>query len=356
MVIERKFQNKKFKLNGIFLINSKNTILEITELCRSLTIIHNQVNIFASGSLLIQTEESIYNFLEEGDKIRVSYVTGYYDEYFDTREFLFKIKGIPACDLEKSSNIQVLKLDLVDHRLYDMMYNRYNITFVNKSKSEILTTIFKNYNIDLNIDISDIQKYTYYCKRSNILEDINTIRYLGDEPLFIFERNNDKSIYVRDYQSIIKTSSVFRFDLTNVIGTNNTENINSLQGTFKNVYDGSPLIPGYIHYSFDVDNKNATYTTYSVDDDFYPIERINNIKMIKNSLYKENYYMLNTLGAKYNYTNTNLKLGDVVDVKVSYSNNSNIQTSFSGKYFIYAFDETINFENLLIEQNFVLIK
>jgi hypothetical protein len=357
MVIERRNQNRRFKLNGIFLRNINKKEIEITALCRYLNIVHSSLNIFPVAQLMIQTEESLSSFIESGDTIRISYATGLMEDYFETREFLFKINAIPSNELEKSTSIQNIKFDLVDHRLYDLMNDRFNKTFVNKTKSEMLNEIFKYYELNINVDITDNNKYTYYCRNANILEDINIIRYLGDEPSFIYERNNNTDIYVRERGIILNSPSTFRFDLSNVIGTNDTDRTNNIQGSFRNLYNGQSSKAGYILYNFDVDTKTPSYINKGIDNDvFYPQDRINNIKTLHNSLYLEDYYFNNTLVAKYSFSNTNLKIGDCVEIRNTAPYNSSLQTSDSGKYFIYCFEENINFEKLLLEQSFTFVR
>jgi hypothetical protein len=296
------------------------------------------------------------NYILPTDKIRISYQTGDSNNFNDSRDFIFKINDIPTTAIGQSIPIHVINFNLVDERFYKFNYQRYN-KFYNDTKTNILTDMFKIANQNLLCTINDINKYSFYALDANMNDDIKRIRRLGDEPVFIYCNSKNTNIYASDMDNLLKQASVIDFKVDNSIGRSALDtkyNLNSV--TINSFYNLMSDASGYKLYTFDVDAKIPSLSSkYIPNDDFYSSDRLSSMKTTSNCAYKENYYMRKYISAEYPFTNTSLNIGDVVNLIITKAYDNKTKTELSTKYIIYYIEETIDFENMVIGQNFVFI-
>lgn len=358
MPIEKSTQSNKIKINTISLIRSNQTQrYDLTNLIKIFKIEWSMHKLFPTCKMVIQSQGDFVNDLKSSDRIRISYQTGLIDNYYDARDIIFKITNVKNDMVGQSIPVHVFDFDMIDESYYDLSYGRYNKKY-DDTKLNILSDIFTNYGFTFNGSSNDNDTHSFYMLKSKINKDIRYIRLLGDDPLFLYKKMNDSTIYARDIDTLLDQKIVTSLKSDKSVGKNAPQMMRNVNDVIiHNFFDQSEDASGYKLYT--VDENSKTFTTsnrYIQNDELYNVDRISSMKMTESCAYKEKYYLTKNVSFDYPYANTSLNVGDAINFILTKSYDSSEKTVISDKYIIFGLEETINMENLTINQNMVIFK
>jgi hypothetical protein len=313
--------------------------------------------LFPTCKIVIQAQSDFANNLRSTDRVRVSYQTGLIDDYYEKRDIIFKITNVKTDMIAQSIPVHIYDFDMVEEGYYDLAYGRYSKRY-NDTKVNILSDVFQNYGFTFNGNISDNSLYSFYMLNSKINKDIRYIRLLGDEPMFLYKKMNDATIYARDINSLLAQTAVINLKSDKSVGKNAQQMIKNVNNVvIHNFFNQSEDASGYKLYLVDENSKSFTTTNkYIQNDELYDVNRIASMKITESCGYRERYYLTKSISFDYPYANTSLNIGDAINFTLTQSYDSSEKTSVSDKYIIFGLEETINMENLTINQNLMIFK
>jgi len=351
-------QQGNLRLRKIELINYENKYLNIQNLFREIEIIESIGSIWLYGELTIEEQ---FNYRENfpfigKEKLHIVWDTG---EETTIRDFTFIITAIPNISETKTNEIYKYKLEFIHEDFANFLEaETYKKSFENKTNSYMLETLFSNYNIITeNKVLNDTDTYSYIANSYDIIETIEEIEYLSDDPKFIFQRGNNYLIY--NIESLFAQQYVKKLSNVSII-TEGDGNRNSIRGISKiepmmrkDFYEDG--INGYIHYDIDLFEEKYNLNDISLNVtnpkfDFVSSKR--NVLTLKSSKFIEDYMLTDAIQAQMQIASSDLQIGDLIQLKYFLGQNDQKNISkYSGFYLLYEIvhkiDVNFNYSMLL---------
>ena len=358
-------REKSLQLKSVKLINQNTD--EFVDLIRffvEIRITESVENKFTTGSIMFNSEYDIRELLQmDGtEKIKIIWTTG---DDFEERNHTFRLLSIFSQEELKENLIETVTINFVDERYLTLLSNEpYNV-FNDSSASQIISEMFGELNIDVDIETTT-EKFNYYWLKP-FIESLNEVRLANSDPLLVFQQN--KKIIGRTYKKLFEQTPL-ELEYININEKNKENkirnrivkdisslNIIDMEDLHDNGYGNKLLVRDYSNKSFTYINKSledssllsGTKLKFNVSGNIR--ERID----FPNYQFVEDYILTDFIEATMPFAISNLYAGVLVTIEIPSKYDENDTSLRSGNYLIHTITHKID-RSLSYTQELTLIK
>jgi hypothetical protein len=358
---------KKLEIKTILLINPETKKhIDLIKLFSSFEINESIENKFFTGSIIVNTEYDLREYIEMSGKeeIRIAWSSG--DDFY-MRDHTFKILNIVQQEEAQENVLETIKIEFVDERYLTMISNEpYNI-FSGETASSILTTMFDELSITTNIE-STTETFSYYWMKE-FNQCLNEVRLANSDPLLVFQQNQGiigKKISTLFNQTAIK----FEFGILadkdkrrqlryNLVKDVSSYNLIDNEDLSDNGYGNKLLVRDYWNKSFIFEDKkldeSSLLTGTNLKFDTTGEGVLRNRVNFPDYHFIEDYILTDYVEASLSSPVSTLTVGLLMNIEIPSKYDPNDSSIRSGDYLIYEITHKID-RNFDYSQHVTLIK
>lgn len=350
------------RLRRIEIINRDGKSLNIQNLFRGIDIVESIGSIWVYGNMKLEEQ---FNYRETlpfvgKEKLHVVWDSG---DGSEQRDYTFIITAIDVITEKKQNEIFVYNIEFVHEDFENFLQEKpYQKSFDNQTNGDMLEDIFFNYGVFTeNKVVNDTVTYSYIANSYDIVETIEEIEYLSDDPKMVFQKHNDTVIYdietlfAQPNSKLLTNASMVVQAYGDRRAIQSIEKIEPMMR--RDFYDDG--VNGYIHYDVDLFDEKYDLKDVSLDVEKkkfdYDSEK-KNTRTLKSSKYLEDYMMMDAVQARMKIPSTDLKIGDLITLKYFLNQNNQQETSkYSGDWLLNEIVHRIDV-NFVYSQLIVLVR